>query len=130
MDKNKHINYWIESATHDLESAESLYSAEKYDWCLFISHIVIEKILKAKYVSHNDNAIPPKIHNLLRLAELSDINFSEEQIDLIDRINDFNIEARYPDYKFSFYKTCTREFTDEYFNKTKELFEWIKSRIQ
>jgi HEPN domain-containing protein len=129
MNKTEHIIYWINSADHDLESAESLYTAGRYDWCLFISHIVIEKILKAAYVLSHDNDTPPKIHNLLRLSELTGLKFSDEQIELLDRLNDFNIEARYPDYKFSFYRTCTYEFTTEYFKKAKDLFTWIKSRI-
>ncbi len=130
MNTKEHINYWIESAEHDLETAETLFISGKYDWCLFICHIVIEKGLKAFYVLKHNNSIPPKIHNLTRLAELSGIVATEEQIDLLDRINDFNIDARYPDYKFSFYEVCTKEFTSEYFHKIKELFIWIKSRTQ
>lgn len=129
MDIKEHIRYWINSAEHDLETAETLYAAGKYDWCLFITHIVIEKILKAAYVLSHNNDIPPKTHNLVRLAELSSITFNEEELLFLDQINDFNIEARYPDYKFSFYRTCTKEFSSEYFNKSKELFLCIKSRI-
>jgi len=40
MNKNEHIKYWLESADHDLETAESLFQAEKYDWCLFIGHLL------------------------------------------------------------------------------------------
>lgn len=130
MNKHEHTLYWIKSAEHDLETAETLFSSEKYDWCLFICHIVIEKGLKAIYVLKHDNTIPPKIHNLTRLAELAEAGVTEDQMDLLDRINDFNIDARYPDYKFSFYTTCTKEFTGEYFLKVKELFTWIKSLIQ
>lgn len=130
MDIKEHVDYWIKGAGHDFESAESLYRAGKYDWCLFICHIVIEKALKAAFVKTNNNQLPPKIHNLVRLAELSPIGFSEDAIDLLDKINDFNLEARYPDYKFSFYEICTEEFTSEYFVKVKELLEWIKSRLQ
>jgi HEPN domain-containing protein len=43
MDIKEHITYWIDSADHDLETAESLFTAGRYDWCLFISHTVIEK---------------------------------------------------------------------------------------
>jgi HEPN domain-containing protein len=129
MDKFEHSKYWIKSAEHDLETAESLFKSEKYDWCLFICHIIIEKGLKAVYVLKHDNSIPPKIHNLVRLAELSEIELAEDKIDLLDHINDFNIEARYPDYKFSFYTTCTKEYTEGYFKKIKEMFIWIKSLI-
>lgn len=127
MDIQEHKKYWIDSAIHDLESAEVLYASGKYDWCLFLLHIVIEKALKAVYVQYNNNNTPPKIHNLVRLAELSGIGLTEEQTELLDRINDFNLEARYPDYKFTFYEICTGEYTAEYYNKIKELFRWIKS---
>ncbi|HQO40310.1 MAG TPA: HEPN domain-containing protein [Spirochaetota bacterium] len=129
MNLNEHIAYWITGAEHDYESAESLFNAGKFDWCLFICHIVIEKSLKAAFVKTNNNKLPPKIHNLVRIAELSPIGFSEAQVELLDRINDSNIEARYPDFKFSFYEHCSKEFTEEYFLKVKELMLWIKSRI-
>lgn len=45
MDVRQQIYYWLESAAHDLEVAETLFKNQKYDWCLFISHLVIEKVL-------------------------------------------------------------------------------------
>jgi hypothetical protein len=38
--------------------AETLFQNEKYDWCLFIAHLVLEKTLKAFYVLVNS---PKKI---------------------------------------------------------------------
>jgi hypothetical protein len=35
--------------------------------------MVLEKILKAIFVDKNDNNLPPKIHHLVRLSELSKI---------------------------------------------------------
>jgi hypothetical protein len=32
MKIKEHIQYWVESAEHDLDSAESLFAAGKYDW--------------------------------------------------------------------------------------------------
>ena len=34
--KQRQIDYWIESAKHDLDVAETLFQNEKYDWCLFL----------------------------------------------------------------------------------------------
>ena len=45
MDIKEHSKYWIDSAEHDLESAEILYASAKYVWCLFLVHIVIEKAI-------------------------------------------------------------------------------------
>lgn len=44
---------------------------------------------------------------------------------MLEIVKDFNLEARYPDEKFSFHKKCTREFTETYLNKIKEIKEWL-----
>lgn len=124
MEKEQHIEYWLNLAAHDIEAAETLFQNKKYDWCLFIGHLVIEKVLKAFYVQNKDE-FPPKTHNLVRLAENTSLFLSEEQKQFLMEINRFNIEARYPDYKQSFYKLCTEEFTEEYFTKIKELYKWL-----
>lgn len=130
MTKKEHVKYWRESSQHDLESAESMFESQKYDWCLFIGHLVLEKILKAIFVDKNDSNMPPKIHNLVRLAELSQIELNDQQKFLLDTITDFNIQTRYPDYKLGFYKKCTEEYTNEYFCKIKEMYEWLNSQLK
>ncbi len=74
--------------------------------------------------------MPPKIHNLVRLAELSKIELDEHQKFSLDTITDFNIQTRYPDYKLGFYKKCTEEYTNRYFSKIKELYEWFNSQLK
>ena len=129
MTKEEHVRYWLESAAHDLDAAESLFQSKKYDWCLFLGHLVLEKVLKALYVNANNNKMPPRIHNLSRLADLSALALTEEQRLFLDKINDFNLDVRYPDYQQEFYKQCTRESTEPYFTKIKEYYEWFKSQI-
>jgi HEPN domain-containing protein len=130
MDKKEHIEYWLNSAEHDLDAAETLFQNGKYDWCLFIGHLVIEKALKAFYVRDNEGYPPPKIHNLPRLAENTALSLSEEQRQLLIDINDFYLETRYPDQKYSFYKLCTKEFTEEYFTRIKEVYQWLLSQMK
>jgi HEPN domain-containing protein len=129
MDKNYHIEYWLNSAAHDLDVAETLFQNDKYDWCLFIGHLVIEKVLKAFYV-RGRGEMPPKVHNLIILAERTNMHLSDEQKQLLGEINRFNIEARYPDYKQDFYRLCTKEFAEEYFAKIKELYQWLLSQTK
>ncbi len=130
MTKAEHIKYWLKSAQHDLESADSIFDSGRYDWCLFVGHLALEKMLKAIFVDRNDNNMPPKVHNLVRLAELSKIKLDEEQKLLLDKINDFNIQARYPDYKLEFYKRCTEEYTSDYLGKIKEFYQWFSSQLK
>jgi len=130
MQKEEHINYWLKSAEHDLETAESLFKATRYDWCLFIGHLVLEKVLKALFVLKNENKVPPKTHNLLKLAELSVLDLSPDQKIFFAEVNDFNLEAGYPDYKLEFYRRCTKDFTENNFKKIKEYYQWLKSQIE
>ena len=117
MTKDEHIKYWRKSAQHDLESADSIFDSGRYDWCLFVGHLALEKILKAIFVERNDNNMPPQVHNLVRLAELSKVELDEEQKLFLDKINDFNLQSRYPDYNLEFYKRCTKEYTKDYLDK-------------
>jgi HEPN domain-containing protein len=130
MTKDEHIRYWLDSAQHDLETAESLFSNQKFDWALFIGHLVIEKTLKALYVRDSDNKNPPKLHDLVRLAELTSLNLTEDRKLFLDEVNDFNIEARYPDYKQALYKKCTPDYARHYFDAIKEYYAWLTSLLR
>ncbi len=127
MTKEEHVKYWQESAKHDIDSAETIYGSGRYDWCLFVGHMALEKILKALYVDRNENNIPPKIHNLVKLAELSKIELTEDQRFDLDKINDFNLQTRYPDYKLEFYKMCDAQYSKEQLGKIKEFYTWFLS---
>ena len=129
MKPEEHIQFWLEGAAHDLDAAESLFAAGKYDWCLFLGHLVLEKTLKAIWVQKQSEKIPPKTHNLVKLAEKSALELTDDQKIFLDEANDFNLEIRYPDYKKAFYLHCSREYTMESFNKIKEIYQWLRSRI-
>ncbi|OPY07855.1 MAG: HEPN domain protein [Syntrophaceae bacterium PtaB.Bin095] len=118
------VDYWLDAAEHDLDVAQLLFVNEKYDYCLFIGHLVIEKVLKAFYMQ-DVKETPPKIHNLLRLAESTNLRLTDDQKQLLAEMNRFNIDARYPDYKGTFHKICTKEFAMDYFTKIKGLYEWL-----
>jgi HEPN domain-containing protein len=128
MNKNTIIEQWIESSDDDYNTMLILYRGKSYHWALFIGHIVIEKLLKAYYVSRNDK-YAPFTHNLYRLAELCGLELDGEQSDNLYRITTFNLNARYDDYKKEFYMTCTPSFTEEWINKITSLRIWIKQML-
>jgi HEPN domain-containing protein len=57
------------------------------------------------------------------------IELANEQNNILMRINTFNIEARYPDEKLSFYLSCTKEFAEASIKIIKELYQWLKSQL-
>ena len=129
VDKVKVISFWLESSEEDFQAMMVLFQAKKYSWSLFIGHLMIEKLLKAFYVK-NKGTYPPFIHNLLRLAEISDLKISEEIKIELATITAFNINARYDDFQKSFHKQCTHEFTEKWINKMKDLRQWIMKQIK
>lgn len=128
MNINEIIKYWVKSAEEDFKTAQSLFKTKRYHHCLFFCHLFIEKILKA-LVSKKINKPAPYGHNLLRFAELTGLKFSKPQLDLLDEISPFNIEARYNDYKFQFYKKATKEYTKKYLEKAEEIYLWLKEQL-
>jgi len=129
MNKDEHIDYWLRGAQDNLEAVLLIYNSKRYDWALYIAHLSIEKLLKAKLINTTNNVVPPKIHNLLKLADLSGVILSDEQKEFLTDLNRFQIEARYPDVKLDLFKIATKEFADEYLKKFKEIFSWLKSQI-
>lgn len=101
-----------------------LYDSRDYHWSLFIGHLVIEKLLKAMYIQNVD-INPPKLHDLLRLAEKAKIKLSEEKQDILDVITTFNINARYPDYKQAFYRLCDKAYAGLQIERIKEIRNWL-----
>ena len=49
-------------------------------------------------IKDNENRMPPRIHNLVKLAENTNIALSEDLKVFLDEATDFNLEVRYPGY--------------------------------
>ncbi|HIE05594.1 MAG TPA: HEPN domain-containing protein [bacterium (Candidatus Stahlbacteria)] len=107
---------------------DSLFEKRHYPYALYLGHLALEKILKSYYVKKIDKAAPYS-HNLLYLAERCKLLLSENHKDLLEVVTRFNIEARYPDVKFRFYRTCTKKFTQKYIVEIKEFYKWLRKQI-
>ena len=128
IDKEKVVSHWIETSDADYLTMKSLYESKSYGWALFLGHISLEKLLKALFVSkHGKHA--PFTHNLYRIAELIEIELSDEYADWLDEITSFNLNARYDDYKKEFYSLCTPEYTKDWIEKIETLRTWIKAKL-
>ncbi len=128
MNKKEIVDYWVSEAEESLSVAEHLFEKEDYSYSLFFGHLAVEKIIKAILV-HNTNLLIPRSHNLLRLAQETEIELTEEQKLSLIRITAFNLESRYPDYKREFRNKCTLQFTKLELEKIKEIFIWLKSKL-
>lgn len=123
-DIDKHIIHWRKSSDENFVTMHNLYNSKDYDWALFLGHIVLEKLIKGLYVEKNSKH-PLFTHDLLRLMSFIDIELPEDYEEWLDEITTFNINARYDNYKNAFKKRCTKEFTDIWLDRIKELREWL-----
>jgi HEPN domain-containing protein len=123
------IAAWIKSSDDNFDEMIDFYKIGRNNWALFIGHLCLEKLLKAYHIKiHHKHTV--NLHNLIRIAELTDIELTKEQKADLAMITTFNISARYDDYKQNFYKKCTPEFTEIWIEKIKSYRLWIKELIK
>lgn len=115
------IKYWENTASHDYKTMLSLFKTKRYSDSLFYGHLVLEKILKALVVKRTGSH-PKPIHNLLVLFTDASISLENNEVAFLAEVNKFNIKARYPDYKLSFYKLCTLNYVSQRLEGIKLLY--------
>ena len=125
MEKKEHMQYWIDSAFRDWEVVKDLVKAGKYMYALFFAHLTIEKLLKAHWENEHDGSYPPRLHNLTALYDQIKFELQSNFTNELPVITSWNIEARYQDYKESFYKLCTSEYTKKKLKLVEELIKCL-----
>ena len=121
----KQIDYWINGAIDDLESAKILIEKNKLLHGLFFCHLVIEKSIKA-HVVKSTKEIPPKSHNLLFLLEKTKLELSENDEIFLGILMKYQLQGRYPDYNPVLPNGI---IVDKYINHTETLMSWLKKKL-
>jgi HEPN domain-containing protein len=129
LTKQDYIKYWLDTAEKDFVVVESLFEGKNYVHSLFFAHLVLEKIIKAHWVKDNEEDIPPKMHNLVYLIKQTKFEYTQEQEDFLRTFNDFQLEARYPDYQMKIYNILTEAKTQELLDEFKEIRLCLLNKI-
>lgn len=125
------IEYWLELAIYDLETAKAMLKSKRYLYVGFMCNQVIEKMFKAYYIKVK-NEPPPYTHKLIRLAEESNLykKMTEQQKDFLDLIAPLNIEARYPTQKQEIFEALSKKKCKQIIDETEEMILWIKQKLK
>ena len=99
--------------------AELALQEKSYALALFHCQLAVEKALKAEYISEKDSD-PPLTHDLLRIADNLNRNWSEEEKNLLDDLSGYAIAGRYDDIEWSINK-ATRENAEYWLEKSRQL---------
>jgi HEPN domain-containing protein len=125
IDIAKQIQFWRQGAQEDWQVARELVERGHTRHGLFFAHLAYEKVLKALVVVQT-NDLAPRLHNLVRLAELAKLDLSSSHLDLLAELNAYNLEGRYPD---TFSVPPTPAEARKLLDRTGEVFEWLMSRL-
>ncbi|OHB62852.1 MAG: hypothetical protein A2Y76_03255 [Planctomycetes bacterium RBG_13_60_9] len=120
---------WAERAQYDLDTADAMFKAERHLYVLFCCQQAVEKALKAVIVKKTGE-LPPRIHNLLRLAETAGMQSSEEQIDLFTKLSAYYIQTCYPEEIMAAGAGTTPELAREALGRTERTVKWVLSILQ
>ncbi len=129
LSKKDHITYWLKTGNDSWDAAVYLKQGNKNVEALFIFCLAIEKWLKANWVLDNIDNIPPRIHDLQSISSQTDLQLDPMLIDFLDTINRWNLEGRYPDYRFSLHKLATAQYLDEQYLKLQKLRLCLLERL-
>lgn len=127
MTQDEAYKFWLESAQRSLEISKGNFRLGHFDWALFFCHLMVEKALKAVIIKKG--IVPPPIHDLFRLTKNAGISRDAEYEKSLKEITTFNIEARYDDYKRSFYKKATEKYAKIWMDKSEEIYKWLLKNI-
>ena len=131
MNLNKKAKYWFDLATEDIEVARVLLGGEKMLYAVFMCHLSIEKGLKAVIANTAADILPPKTHDLVKLAKQSGIysKMDDSQKDFLEVLLPLNIEARYPSYKDNITASLNESSCREILDETEALLKWINQAL-
>lgn len=87
--------HWRRGALEAPAAASHLLAGGHYRQAAFPAHLAVEKALKAR-VCLATGGVPPRLHDLLRLCELGQVEVGAAQVTALAKLNASRFEARYP----------------------------------
>ena len=119
---------WIALAEYDLDTARHMLVTGRYLYVVFISHLALEKMLKA-HVTEATQDIPAKSHDLIYLVKKAGLDVPQPHLDFIGKINTASIPTRYPEDLQRALKEYSESVAREYISQTAEVLQWLKRML-
>ena len=127
---NRVVRNWSATANYDLRTAEAMYKAGRYLYVVFMCHLAIEKMLKAILAQQYPEDVPPKIHNLIHLAQKTEIALPDNLKDFFQRIDNVSVATRYPEDLRTLSKEFNQDTAKRILTETKRMIKWLKQHLK
>ncbi len=119
---------WAEQAQYDLDTAQAMLDSGRLLYVLFCCQQAVEKMLKG-VIAKRTNEFPPRLHNLMRLADRAGLELDTDQTLLMRELSGYYIQARYPEEIEAFSREVSGETAREVLSKTERIMGWLSSMI-
>jgi len=119
---------WAEKARYDLDTASAMLDSGRYVYVLFCCQQAIEKMLKAIIVKRTGE-MPPRIHNLMRLADRATVSIDEDQAGLFRNLSNLYVDTRYPEEDAAISAEIDEPRARAALEETEEVVQWLSSML-
>ena len=120
--------HWAEQGRYDVETAHAMLKAGRYRYVFFCCQQGVEKMLKAVFTARK-NETPPRVHNLMRLAEAAGVAVSDEQAEFLRELSAYYLQFRYPDEIAGSGAKIPGSLAQDVFFQTQEFVKWLESQV-
>jgi HEPN domain-containing protein len=119
---------WAQQARYDLETAQAMLASGRLLYVLFCCQQSVEKMLKG-VVAKRTGEFPPRVHNLMRLAEIAGLSLDEHQTNLLRELSAHYIQSRYPEEMDAIAAQLSPPFAKRMLERTEEIIAWLSSML-
>lgn len=125
------VRYWISLAEYDLETAGAMLRTARHLYVGFMCHQAVEKMLKAAWQAEHADRLPPRTHNLERLASEAGLieSLPERHRRVLIELEPLNVEARYPSHRDALLEKLTKRYCTGLVGRATRLTAWIGKRL-
>ncbi len=122
FDVQGQVDHWWRSAEEEFEFVDHAFLWRKPRQAMFHAHLSLEMALKASVCSFLKD-VSPKIHDLVRLAQIAQLPISDNQKRFLGKMNQYNITGRYTN---PLPQEPTHEEAAQLIQTSKEFVKWLK----
>lgn len=126
----KPVKNWIATSNYDMRTAEAMHKSGRYIYVVFMCHLAMEKMLKALLANKYPEILPPKIHNLINLAQKAEVTPPDDLKDFLQRIDNVSITTRYPEDLRRLSKEFDQLTARLILSNTRKMLKWLKQHLK
>ncbi len=117
---------WTERAEYDLETARAMLQAGRHLYVVFCCQQAVEKALKGLIVLRTGE-MPPRLHNLARLAGRAGLEIDEAKAELFTRLCSYYVSSRYPEELAAPEGAADKALAEETLSATEDALRWLST---